>query len=182
VGNSAQKTAYIGYCGLIDSTGVTRIAQTLNAAVNQHYECIHLCLSSIGGFVGDGVYLYNHILSLPLDVCLHNTGTVGSIAATIFTAGKRRYCAPTAIFMMHPISVDANGAGSSPLRAALDAALADEARTEAILRKRTRIPESILAQRRSGDVYITPEQALGYGLIDEVRDFTLPVGEKLFQI
>ena len=107
---------------------------------------------------------------------------MGEIAATMFTAGKRRYCAPTAIFMMHPISVDANGTGSSPLRAALEAALADEARTEAILRQRTRIPESVLAQRRSSDVYITPEQALGYGLIDEVRDFTLPPGEKLFQM
>ncbi len=178
----ARKIAFIGYCGLIDSAGVTRIAQTLNAAVNQHYDSIHLCLSSIGGYVGDGVYLYNHILSLPLQVTVHNTGTVGSVAATLFTAGKRRYCAPTAIFMMHPVSVDANGIGSSPLKAALAAALADEARTETILRQRTSIPECILAQRRSGDVYITPEQALGYGLIDEIRDFTLPAGEKLFQI
>jgi ATP-dependent Clp protease protease subunit len=179
---STRKAAYIGYCGLIDSAGVTRIAQTLNAAVNQQYDRIHLCMSSIGGYVGDGVYLYNHIRSLPVAVHIHNTGTVGSIATTLFTAGTHRLCSPSAIFMMHPINVDTNGAGSSPLKAALDAALADETRTECILRQRTCIPEDVLAKRRSGDVYITPEQALSYGLIDEISDFKLPSGEKLFQI
>jgi ATP-dependent Clp protease protease subunit len=81
------KIGYLGYCGLIDSAGVTRIAQAINAAVNQQYDGVHLCISSIGGYVGDGMYLYHHIRSLPFSVTMHNTGTVASIATTLFVAG-----------------------------------------------------------------------------------------------
>ena len=48
---AGPKIAYYGYCGLIDSAGVTRIAQAINAAVNQQYDRVHLCFASIGGYV-----------------------------------------------------------------------------------------------------------------------------------
>src|SRR5436309_14712848 len=99
------KVAYFGYCGLIDSAGVTRLCQALNSAVNGGFDRIYLCITSNGGYVGDGVYLYNHILGLPRPVTIHNTGTVASIATTLFVAGERRLCSPNAIFMMHPVAV-----------------------------------------------------------------------------
>jgi hypothetical protein len=43
---AGQKIAYLGYCGLIDSAGVTRIAQAINAAVNQQYDRVYLCFTS----------------------------------------------------------------------------------------------------------------------------------------
>ena len=39
-----QKVAYLGYCGLIDSAGVTKMAQTINSVVNDaSYGSIYLC-------------------------------------------------------------------------------------------------------------------------------------------
>lgn len=177
------KIAYLGYCGLIDSAGVTRIAGVLNTAVNDQYDRVYLCLSSNGGYVGDGIFLYNHIRSLPIPVTIHNTGTVASIAATLFVAGERRLCTQHSIFMMHPVQVGSNGSmASEPLQAALDAALKDETRTESILRDRARIPAEILSARRSRDIYLTATQALDYGLVHEITDFSLPAGNKIFQI
>ena len=180
---AGPKVAYIGYCGLIDSSGVTRLAGALNTAVNNQFDCVYLCFSSNGGYVGDGIFLYHHIRSLPLQVTIHNTGTVASIATTLFVAGHRRLCAPHSIFMMHPVAVGGSGAmASAPLQAALDSALRDEERTENILRERTRIPEDILSARRSRDVYVSAQDALSYGLVDEVTEFTLPAGNQIFQV
>jgi ATP-dependent Clp protease protease subunit len=181
---AGPKIAYLGYCGVIDSAGVTRIAQAINAAVNQQYDNVHMCFSSIGGYVGDGVYLYHHIRSLPIPVTMHNIGTVSSIATTLFVAGEKRLCSPNAIFMMHPVAVGAptQQLSSAPLVMALEAALADEERTERILRERTKMPDEMLTGRRQRDVYITAQQALECSLVHEIADFSLPPGNQIFQI
>lgn len=178
------KVAYLTFCGLIDSTGVGRIAATINQAVNESYDEVYLCVTSLGGYVGDGIFLYNHIRAMPIRVTMHNTGTMASIAATLFTAGQRRVCSPNAIFMMHPVSV---GGGSTPmavepLQAALRAAGSDEARTEAILRERTTMSDQLLTGRRFTDIYLTAEDALGCGLTHEIADFSLPPGNQIFHI
>ena len=110
--------------GLSISAGATRIAAMLNTAVNDQYDSAYLCFSSLGGYVADGIFLYHHLRSLPMHVVIHNTGTVASIATTLFVAGHRRLCAPHSIFMMHPVTVGSGGnMASAPLQAALDAAL-----------------------------------------------------------
>jgi ATP-dependent Clp protease protease subunit len=181
---AGAKVAYLGYCGLIDAAGVTRLAQALNAAVNNQFDRVYLCFTSNGGYVGDGIYLYHHIRSLPIPLTIHNTGTVASIAATLFVAGEKRLCSPNAIFMTHPVAVgtQAQSLSSAPLVTALQAALADEERTEAILRERTNMPKEVLDARRRGDIYIPAKQALEYGLVDEIGDFSLPTGNQIFQI
>ena len=68
------------------------------------------------------------------------------------------------------------------LQASLQAALADDMRTENILRERTSIPEEILSVRRFKDVFIVPNDAVKFGLVDGVRDFSLPSGSKIIQI
>jgi ATP-dependent protease ClpP protease subunit len=180
---AGEKIAFLSYCGPIDAAGVSKIAGMLNAAVNEQFDRVHLCFSSGGGYVGDGIYLYNHIRGLPIPITMHNTGTVASIATTLFSAAERRICSVHSIFMMHPVAVTGNGSMvSGLLLASLDAAQTDEARTEAILRERTDLPEDILSSRRTTEVWITPEKALTYGLVHEVAEFTLPPGNKIIQI
>jgi ATP-dependent protease ClpP protease subunit len=180
---AGPKIAYLTFCGLIDPVGVGKIATTLNVAVNEQFDGAYICFSSNGGYVGDGIFLYNHIRSLPIPVTMHNTGTVASIATTLFTAGAKRLCSPHSVFMMHPVTVNGNGMmASSLLQASLDSAQRDEARTEAILRANTKIPEEILSSRRSQDVYVAPEQALDFGLVHKIGDFTLPPGNKIFHV
>ena len=89
---AGKKTAYYGFTGLIEPASATRIASAFNHAVNNGCDEIYLCLSSIGGYVADGVFLYNHIMSLPAKVIIHNTGTVMSIAAAFYVGAKCRHC------------------------------------------------------------------------------------------
>jgi ATP-dependent protease ClpP protease subunit len=177
------RVAYIGCCGPIDSQGVTRVAAALNTAVNERYDRIYLCLTSLGGYVGDGIYLYHHIRSLPVEVWTHNTGSVSSIATIIFVADGRRLRSPHSTFMMHPIMKSTDrGLASEMLQAALASSLKDEARTESILRERTVIPKEVLAGRRVKEVYFSAVEALDYGMVYEIADFALPPGNQIFQV
>jgi hypothetical protein len=60
--------------------------------------------------------------------------------------------------------------------------LADDTRTENILRERAAIPEEILVTHRFKDVDITPKEAVIYGLVHAVKDFSLPKGHQIIEI
>jgi ATP-dependent Clp protease, protease subunit len=181
---AGKKVAYFGYTGMIDSDGATRLAAALNMAVNKNYDEVYLCMSSIGGYVADGIYLYNHIRSLPITTVIHNTGTVSSIAVAIYTAADTRYCSQYGIFMIHPTTIGPyqEGLAAERLDAALKSALAEDARTEKILRQRTSLPEELLSARRTRDVNIGADDAVSYGLATSVCDFALPQGNEIIQI
>lgn len=178
------KTGYFGYSGLIESNGVTRVCAALNHAVNERCDEAHICFNSLGGYVGDGIYLYNHIRSLPLKVIFHNLGSVSSIAVSVFLAASERYCSEHAMFMIHPTSMPPgqDGMAWERLQSALNAALAEDQRTENILRERTNLPAEILSARRVRDVHILPAQALEYGIVHQIREFALPKGHQIIQI
>ncbi|MDP3940083.1 MAG: ATP-dependent Clp protease proteolytic subunit [Deltaproteobacteria bacterium] len=180
---AGAKIAYLGFSGLIDSGGVAKIAGALNTCVNEQFDRVYLCFNSLGGYVGDGIYLYNHIRALPVPLTIHNTGTVASIGVTVFVAAETRKCSGNSVFMIHPVQVPSGSAmATAPLQAALDAALKDEERTEAILRERAGIADEILAKRRTTDVYLTADDALKHGLVNDVAEFALPAGNKIFHL
>ena len=180
---NGRKISYYGYTGAIDSTGASRVAAALNQAVKDRCDEVQLCISSYGGYVSDGIYLYNHIRGLPLRVVAHNTGSVTSIAVAVFLAAHERYCSALGMFMIHPTVMSSKeGMSAQRLQSSLDSALADDRRTENILRERAAIPEEILTARRFKDVYITPHEAVIYGLVHGVREFSLPNGDNIVQI
>jgi ATP-dependent Clp protease protease subunit len=183
VRRNGRKVAYYGYTGAIDSTGASRVAAALNQAVKERCDEVQLCISSYGGYVSDGMFLYNHIRGLPLRVVAHNTGSVTSIAVAVFLAAEERYCSALGMFMIHPTVMSSkDGMTAQRLQSSLDSALADDRRTENILRERAAIPEEILTARRFKDVYITPHEAVIYGLVHAVREFALPDGDSIVQI
>lgn len=174
---------FYGFTGMIDDNSVTRIAAAFNNAVNNGADEVHLCFSSLGGYVHSGIFLYNFIRGSPVKFVAYNGGSVASVAVAIFLAADERYSSEHGVFMIHPTSISPQaGMTAALLQSTLDSALADEARTENILRERANVPESVLAKRRSKDVYITPNDALAYGLVHAVREFSLPQGNQIFQI
>lgn len=181
---AGKKIAYFGFTGVIDSNGATKICAAFNHAVNNSYDGVYLCMSSLGGYIADGVYLYNHLRSLPLEISVHNTGNISSIAVAVFVAAEKRYCSRHGLFMIHPSTIGPfpDGLPAEKLDSALKAALAEEERTENILRERTSLPEDLLNARRFKDVHIRPAEALGHGLVHAVCDFSLPKGNEIVQI
>lgn len=180
---AGTKAAYYGFTGIIDPNGATRLCSAFNLAVNNGFDEINLCFSSMGGYVADGVYLYNYIRGLPAKIVIYNIGTVSSIAVTVFVGAAERYCSTHSVFMIHPTTISSSeGMSAERLQSNMSAALADDERTEKILRERTSIPDDILCARRTKDVHILPDQAVDIGLVQGVREFSLPRGHQIAQI
>lgn len=180
---AGQKSVYFGFTGPIDSAAATRIAAAVNSAVNSQVDEIHLSFSSLGGYVADGIYLYNHLRGLPVKITAYNVGSTASIAVAVFVAAQERYCSSHSMFMIHPTAFPSlEGMSAGRLDGALQAALADDERTENILRERAALPDDILTARKVRDVHITPADALKFGLVQGIREFSLPKGQQIFQI
>lgn len=181
---AGKKIAYYGYAGWIDSAGVTKVAAAFNAAINNNYDEVYLCMSSLGGYVGDGVFLYNHIRGLPIKVTIHNTGSIASIAVAVFVAGKERYCSAHGNFMIHPTTLGPfqEAMPWEKLDSSLKSALAEDERTENILREQTTLPDNMLSARRVRQVHIGPDEALTFGLVHGIKEFSLPQGNEIIQI
>lgn len=180
---SEGDTVWFGFTGMIEPGGVGRLAGALNSAVNSGATSVHLAFSSNGGYVADGIYLHNHIRALPLRLVIYNTGSVGSIAVSVFLAATERFCSRHAMFMIHPTTMgSAEGMSARRLQSTLDAALADDDRTDNILRQYSTIPDEVLTARRYSEIHISPPQAVEFGLVQGVREFALPQGQSIVQV
>lgn len=177
------RAVYLAFTGEINADASTRFAAALSAAVNQDFNEVHLSFSSPGGLVSEGVFLYNHVRALPIKTVIYNTSTVLSIAVVVFSAAEERYCSPHSMFLIHPTVMGAEaGANWERLDSMKQIALADDQRTEGILRERTRIPDHLLQARRSRDLLLSPEDAAIHGPVHAVRDFIVPPGKQVHQI
>lgn len=180
---AGKKIAHFGFTGPIEPGGVTKISAAFNEAVNKGYDEVHLSFSSVGGYVADGIFLYNHIKGLPIKTVIYNTGSVSSIAVAAFVAADERYASAHSMFLIHPTSMPSSeGMTAERLQSSLNAALADDRRTENILRERTSIPDETLNARRFRDVHITPEEARNFGIVHDIKEFSLPQGVEVIQI
>lgn len=180
----AGRIAYYGFTGAIESGSVTRISAALNHAVNNGYDSVYLAFSSLGGYIADGVYLYNHIRALPIPITIHATGNVASVAVAIYAGATSRICSRHVLFMIHPAAVPGSAEGMSwdRLQQLINSALAEENRTESILRDRCSIPDEMLNARRFSEVHFSPEDAVKFGVAHEVKEFLLPAGCEMLQI
>lgn len=177
------KPVYYGFTGAIDDAGATRIATALNAAVNQNCDVVHLAFNSLGGLVAAGIYLYHHIRALPIQVITYNLGSVASIAVAVFVGADERYCSKHSLFMIHPTAFpNLQGMTWERLNSSAESALAEDERTECILRERTRLPDQFLQARRTRDVHISPQQAVDYSLVNGISEFQVPSGHQILQI
>lgn len=178
------KTAYFGFTGPIEASSVTRISAALNHAVNNGFGDVYIAFSSLGGYIADGVYLYNHIRALPIPVTIHATGNIASVAVAIYAGAERRLCSRHVLFMIHPAAVPGSTEGMTweRLQQLMHSALAEENRTEGILRDRCSIPNELLAARRVSEVHFTAEDAVKFGVAHGVEEFALPAGCEMLQI
>ena len=108
---------------------------------------VHMLFQSWGGFTGDGVFLYNALKKLSIDIVLYNAGQVASAAVLAFLGAHERTTTANAVFMIHKgISSATGGAGVERLKAAAANLTVDDDRIEGILRTHLRLPEELWVQ------------------------------------
>jgi ATP-dependent Clp protease protease subunit len=157
----------------------------VNAKIKEGKQRITVLISSPGGQVAAGISIHNFLRGLPVEIITHNFGQSDSISVIIFCAGTRRYTTPNSRFLIHGIGFDAKEGQR------FDERLLGE-RLEGIKNERivistiisqntTRSLENIETDMLRGVVW-SPEQAIEYGLVHEIKSELYERGAEVSQV
>lgn len=172
--------AYFTLSGDVNSDMVSRVFDAVAHMTERDIRTAHVLLQSNGGFVSDGICLYNYLRNLPIEFVMYNAGAVVSIAVTLFLGARRRVASETARFMIHKSHASpASGARPDALQIILEGLRADDLRTEKILQEHVRLNEEHWRVHAYSDLHLTAAEALKVGLIDEIGNFSPPAGYRL---
>jgi ATP-dependent Clp protease protease subunit len=177
------KEAYFTLSGDVNSDMVHRVFEAVAAMAEDGIETAHVMVQSNGGYVSDGLCLYNFMANSPVKFVTYNGGAVASIAVILFLAGSQRYASETARFMIHKSHATASpGSRPDALNIIVEGLRADDARTESILRKNIELTPEQWGIHQYGDLHLTAREAKIAGLVTDVKDFAPPKGSSLRNI
>lgn len=147
------------------------VAQLLFCESENADKEIQLYINSPGGSVTSGLAIYDTMQFVHSDIRTMCIGQAGSMAALLLAGGAKgkRSCLPNSRVMIHQPSGGSQGQASDIEIQAREILFLRE-RLNQILAEHTGQDFESIARDTERDNFMTPEQALEYGLIDEVQD------------
>ena len=145
------------------------VAQLLYLEGQDSSKDISLYINSPGGSVTDGMAIYDTMQYIKCDVSTICMGMAASMGAFLLAAGTKgkRYALPNSDIMIHQPSGGAQGQATDIMIHA-DHIIQTKKKLNTILAANTGQPIDIIARDTERDNFMTPQQALEYGLIDKV--------------
>lgn len=181
--NNIPEEIWCTLAGPVDQAMVQRVFNSFAHAIREEVKTVHLLLQSSGGFVSDGIALYNYLSNLPIRIIAYNPGGVSSIAVVIFLAAEKRIASDTATFMIHKTHASPQaGTTATTLNAIANSLNIDNDRVEIILHRHITMPEEKWSLHQHSDLTITIEEAMRFDLIHEIGNFSPPSGPSLYNI
>jgi ATP-dependent Clp protease protease subunit len=176
------ETVYATFCGDIAQISAAKVVAGLTNAMGAKSKHIHLLFQTAGGYVGDGVFLYNFFRAVPIELTLYNVGQISSAGVVAFLGAKNRKTSKNATFMIHRSASSPQFATSAKLGHVAKTLVLDDARIEAIIRNHVNFPPELWQAIDHSDLYISGEEAVKFGLADEVAEFAPPLGVQVYNI
>ncbi|MBM3959259.1 MAG: ATP-dependent Clp protease proteolytic subunit [SAR202 cluster bacterium] len=145
------------------------VAQLLYLAREDPEKDISLYINSPGGVISSGLAIYDTMQHIPSDVSTICVGMAASMATVLLTAGTRgkRYALPNSTIHMHQPLGGAQGQASD-IEIAARELLRMQDKIRQMLADHTGQPYERIARDTDRDYYLNAEQAVEYGLVDEV--------------
>lgn len=174
---------YVTVAGTVDVAMAQRIFGSFNLALNNGIKKVHMLVHSNGGFIADGIGIYNYLRNIPIELITYNAGQVSSIAVLVFLAGRQRFASGTASFMIHKSHLTTQaGVTALELREMSKALFMEDARVEQILRSNINLPKRLWVLHRHSNLNLTAEEAMRFGLIGTIQDFSPSQGIQIYNI
>lgn len=148
----------------------TIVAQLLYLAADDPERDINMYINSPGGSVYDGMAIYDTMQLVSCHVSTIAVGLCASFGTVLLTAGTKgkRYALPNSTIMMHqPWSGMQGQAADIEIHARETLRIQDRLRQ--IIADHTGQPYEQVARDSDRDFWMTSEQAVEYGLVDEVH-------------
>ena len=152
-----------------DNVANAVIAQMLFLEAEDPDKDIHLYINSPGGVVTAGMAIYDTMQYIKPDVSTICVGSAASMGAVLLTAGAKgkRYALPHARVMIHqPLGGVQGQASESEIHAREILRMREE--LNGILASRSGQDIEVVARDTDRDNFMSAQDAVEYGLIDEV--------------
>ena len=147
------------------------VAQLLVLQHNDPERDIWLYINSPGGVVRAGLAIYDTMQLISPDVCTVCIGRAASMATVLLCGGAKgkRFALPNATIHSHPA-----GGGAEGYAPDVEIQVREMLRLQRMLReimaRHTGQPIERIEEDFSRDAYLTPDQAIAYGLIDSILE------------
>lgn len=158
------------------------VAQLLFLEHEDPERDVNLYINSPGGSVTAGLAIYDTMRAIRAPVATYCMGMAGSMATILLAGGKqgKRYSLPHSTIHMHPAGGGARGYAPDVEIMAREL-LRLQQLTRELLARDTSQPIERIKKDFDRDLFMDPEQAREYGIIDEIlnREDLIPHLERL---
>lgn len=136
-------------------------------------DVINVHIDSYGGAVSEGWAIYNALKNHPATINTYGDGFVASAALFPFLAGDNRYASNLSAYYLHQVIVGVQGYADD-LRAAADEADLMTGIGIRAFTERTDMTEEQVRQLMEAETWLTPAQALEYGIATAILADSAP--------
>lgn len=152
-----------------DNVANSVVAQLLHLESADPDKDISLYINSPGGSVTAGYGILDTMNYIKPDVSTICIGMAASMAAVLLSSGAKgkRFCLPNSTVLIHQPLGGAQGQ-QTEIQIVADFMLKTRARLNKILSDNTGQPLEIIQKDTERDNYMTAEEALAYGLVDQI--------------
>ena len=152
-----------------ETTASLVVAQLLFLESEDPGKDIHLYINSPGGMVTAGLAIYDTMQYIKCDVSTICIGMAASMGAFLLVGGAKgkRLALPNAEIMIHQPSGGAKGQATE-IQIAAENILKTKKKLNEILAANTGKPYDVIAADTERDHYMSAQEAMEYGLIDNV--------------
>ena len=146
------------------------VAQLLYLESENPDKDIHLYINSPGGSVTSGMSIYDTMQFVRCDVSTMCIGQAASMGAFLLAAGApgKRYALPNSRMMLHQPSGGSRGVAADIEIQAREILLMRERLSEVLAHHTGQTVERV-AQDTDRDFWMSPDEAVEYGLVDSVQ-------------
>ncbi|GMU33095.1 MAG: ATP-dependent Clp protease proteolytic subunit 2 [Planctomycetia bacterium] len=132
---------------------------------------IHLYINCPGGMVDQTLAIYDTMRFLTCDIATYSIGQAASGGAIILTAGTKgkRFALPNSKIMLHQPWGGVSGQAED-IRIQAEEIIKDKQKLNEILGLHTGMDIKKIEEETERDRFITPEEAVKWGLVDEIVD------------
>ena len=136
---------------------------------------IDIYINSPGGSVNAGLVIYDVIQACAekIEINMYCVGMAASMGAVILAGGQKghRFILPHSKMMIHePLIAGGMGGSATSIKKAAENILETKSITNGILAKHTGKTVEEIDEATSFDNYMNAEEAVAFGLVDEVRN------------
>jgi len=179
---TSDPNVYCTFGGPIDQAAIERFFRSLPRLTKHPRAHLHLLFQTVGGYVGDGVCLYNLFRTFPRELTVYNAGNISSIGVIAYLGAHHRKCSSAATFMLHRSTMSPDLPTAGRLQAAIKTLTIDDERTADILHRHVTLTDEQWRQLDRTDLTLTADEAIQIGLADEIAEFAPKKGAPLFAI